>query len=72
MTAVSPGAGGFFRAWPTGAAAPTATFLNYTKGQGTTNTGALSLAPTGTNDLTVKNFAGSAHYVIDLQGYFVE
>ena len=72
VTAVSPGAGGFFRAWPTGAAAPTATFLNYTKGQGTTNTGALSLAPTGTNDLTVKNFAGSAHYVIDLQGYFID
>jgi hypothetical protein len=71
VTAVAPGANGFLRAWPTGAAAPTATYLAYTKGQGITNTGALSLAPTGANDLTMKNFGGSAHYVIDLQGYFV-
>ena len=72
VTAVSPGGNGFFRAWPTGVPAPNATFLNFVQAQSITNTGAITLAPTGANDLTVKNFGGSAHYVVDVQGYFVE
>jgi hypothetical protein len=71
VSAVSPNANGFFRAWPRGRAAPTATFLNYARRAGTTNTGAIALAPTGTTDLTIGNYLGTSHYVIDIQGYFV-
>ncbi|MCU1496076.1 MAG: hypothetical protein JWM47_29 [Acidimicrobiales bacterium] len=70
VTAVSPSANGFFRAWPAGTTAPNATFLNFTKLQSITNTGAISLAATGTQDLTVKNFGATTHYVIDIQGYY--
>ncbi len=72
VTAVIPIGNGFFRAWPAGTPAPNATFLNFTKSEGVTNTGALTLAATGTQDLTVKNFGGPSHYVIDVQGYFVK
>ena len=71
VTAVTPTDDGFFRAWPTGSPPPNATFLNFTKGEGVTNTGSLTLAPTGIQDLTVKNYGGPSHYVIDIQGYFV-
>ncbi|QXC59512.1 fibronectin type III domain-containing protein [Aquihabitans sp. G128] len=71
VTAVSPDGSGYFRAWPSNASAPNATFLNFTKVPGITNTGSLSLAPTGTQDLTVKNFGATSHYVVDVQGYFV-
>ena len=71
VTAVSPEGTGYFRAWPNGEGLPSATFLNFTKHQGTTNTGALKLAPTGALDLSVRNFGGSSDYVIDVQGYYV-
>ena len=69
ITAVAPTGNGFTRVWPTDASSPKATFLNYTRNQGTTNTGALTLAPT-TPDLRLKNFAGPTDYVIDTQGYY--
>lgn len=72
VTAVAPDATGFFRAWPADGPEPGATFLNFTKNQGTTNTGAITLAPSGTLDLKVKNFGGPSHYVIDIQGYFTD
>ncbi len=70
VTAVSPTRDGFFRAWPAGVTPPQATFLNYTGGQRTTNTGSVALAPTGLKDLTVGNYYGTVHYVIDVQGYY--
>jgi sugar lactone lactonase YvrE len=71
VTAVSPGANGFLRAWPSNESAPTATFLNFVKGQSITNTGAISLAPSGTQDLTLKNYSQGSHFVVDVQGYYV-
>lgn len=71
VTAVGPTANGYFRAWPTGVAAPNATFLNYTRGQNISNTGAISVA-NAVLDLTVKNFGGTTHYVIDVQGYYAK
>ncbi|MCU1496990.1 MAG: hypothetical protein JWM47_943 [Acidimicrobiales bacterium] len=70
ITAVAPTATGFTRAWPHGGPVPTATFLNFTKGQGITNTGSVSLATTGTEHLSLFNSGGTTHYVIDVQGYF--
>ena len=70
VTAVSPAATGFFRAWPAGQAAPNATFLNFTKAQNVTNTGAITLAAAGVTDLAVQNYSTGSHYVIDVQGYY--
>ena len=70
ITSVVPSGNGFFRAWGSGGPAATATFLNFTKNQAITNTGAIGLG-SGTQDLTVKNFGSTSHYVIDIQGYFV-
>ncbi|MEO6988176.1 MAG: hypothetical protein ABI239_05955, partial [Aquihabitans sp.] len=69
VSAVSPSANGYLRAWPTGTAAPTATFLNYSKSEATTNTGAIAL---GGGRMSVENFSGRADFVIDVQGYFIE
>jgi hypothetical protein len=71
ITAVSPTAAGFLRAWPAGSPAPTATFLNFAKGTSTTNAGSLAIATTGTQHLQVRNAsAGANHFVIDVQGYY--
>lgn len=70
VSAVEPTAGGFTRLWPTGALPPAATFVNYTKAQGTTNTGAISLGTGG--QLALRNFGGPANYTLDIQGYFIE
>jgi hypothetical protein len=71
ITAVAPtGSAGFLRAWPADTTAPTATFLNYLNGQSITNTGAIPIGPTTPGDITIRNFVGTAHYVIDLQGYY--
>ena len=67
ITAVAPSSSGFFRAWPAGTSIPNATFLNYSKGQGITNTGTI---PIGGSQMSMKNFGGTAHYVLDVQGYF--
>jgi subtilisin family serine protease len=70
VTVVNPSTNGYARAYPAGATPPTATFLNHTKARSTTNTGAVTLATTGTHDLALANAGGPAHYVIDVQGYF--
>ena len=73
MTAVDPADSGFFRAWPNGESMPNATFMNFDRGMDITNTGAITINPEGTGDrhLRIRNFGGSSHYVVDIQGYFV-
>lgn len=71
ITAVVPsGANGFLRAFPSGGAVPNATFINYTVGRGITNTGTVPLNTAATQDLGVKNFGGTIHVIVDVQGYF--
>jgi hypothetical protein len=72
VTAPAPPGTGFLRAWPADSPPPNATMVNYSGGQGTTNTGAvrLSAAP-GTADLSVAAFTSSTHVIVDVQGYFV-
>ena len=70
VTAVGPAAPGFIRMFPAGTAAPTATFLNYSAGRGVTNTGTVPVTGPSLLDVTVANFGGPTHVVIDVQGYF--
>ncbi|HEX2577995.1 MAG TPA: hypothetical protein VHK88_16730 [Aquihabitans sp.] len=69
VSSVTPAGDGFARVWPAGGTPSNGTVLNYSAGKGTTNTGAVAIGETG--GLTVKNFSGPSHYVIDVQGYFV-
>jgi len=69
LTAVSPAGAGYMRAWAAGGSEPTATVLNYA----TVNTGTGATVPIrsgGTTALTVKNYAGPTHLVIDVTGYY--
>ncbi|MEZ5203500.1 MAG: hypothetical protein R2701_03700 [Acidimicrobiales bacterium] len=70
ITAVDPLDSGFFRAWPTGESMPNATFMNFDRGMDITNTGSVTIAPSG--QLRIRNFGGSSQYVIDIQGYFAD
>lgn len=70
ITAVTPNGAGYLRAWPTDEGMPNATFLNYSKGQSITNTGAVTLSIVFIDDLRLKNFGASTHVVIDVQGYY--
>lgn len=70
VTAVGPVGNGFLRAFAAGDAVPNATFVNYTSGTSITNTGTVPLAAAGTQDLSVKNFGGTTHVVVDVLGYF--
>ena len=72
VTTPSPSGTGFLRAWPADAVAPNATMVNYSGGQGTTNTGAVRLSSVvGSADLTVGAFTSPTHVIVDVQGYFV-
>jgi alpha-tubulin suppressor-like RCC1 family protein len=70
LTAVAPTAAGFTRPYPVGGT-PTGTFLNLSAGRSTTNTGSLGLGARGMDDLAIKHFGGSSHYLLDVFGYFV-
>ena len=73
VTAVDPLDSGFFRAWPNGESMPNATFMNFDRGMDITNTGAITVNPDSSDDLQlrIRNFGGTSHYVIDIQGYFL-
>ena len=71
ITAVDPADSGFFRAWPSGQSMPNATFMNFAQGEDLTNTGSLTIATAGPDDLRARNFGGASQYVIDLQGYYL-
>ncbi|MBU6216656.1 MAG: hypothetical protein KGR17_08640, partial [Acidobacteria bacterium] len=72
VTTPSPPGTGFLRAWPADASPPNATMVNYSAGQGTTNTGAVRLSSfVGSADLSVGTFTSSTHVIADVQGYFV-
>jgi hypothetical protein len=71
VTAVSPTTSGFFRAYPANASMPNATFMNYAARQDITNTGAITITQAA-RDLKGRNFGGTTHYVIDIQGYFID
>ena len=74
ITAIDSGSG-FLRAWPANAAAPNATFLNYTDMLNVSNTGAIGInGCTGiclvNTDLRLRAFGSDTHVVVDVNGYY--
>lgn len=74
VTAVAPEGTGFMRAWPIGAAAPTATMLNFERSTGGVGTGAtVTIKPwtvTSAPGLNIRNFGAPSHLVVDVTGYY--
>lgn len=69
VSAAAPTSSGYTRVYPEAGGAPNATFLNYSKGQSTTNTGSVSLDGDGYIELT--NYTGITDYTLDVQGAWV-
>jgi hypothetical protein len=76
VTIVQPTANGNLRMFPAGTAAPNASILNWSAGDGATPNGAIILAGSaGGNHVTVRNdmpgsTTGTVHVIIDTNGYF--
>jgi len=68
VTAVDETTAGFFTVFPTGASLPTASNLNWTKGETVPNLVSVGLGAGG--KVTIYNGLGSADAVVDLEGYF--
>lgn len=68
VTAVSPTATGYLTLWPSGAARPLASNVNFVAGETSPN---LAVVPVGSGgDISVFNSAGSTQVVVDVVGYF--
>ncbi|HRE02747.1 MAG TPA: hypothetical protein PLV68_15705, partial [Ilumatobacteraceae bacterium] len=68
LTAASTTASGYLTVYPFGSAKPTASNLNFTRGQIVPNMAIVPLGPDGR--ITVYNFSGTTDVVIDVLGYF--
>jgi uncharacterized repeat protein (TIGR01451 family) len=68
VTAVSPSANGNIRFWPTGSPFPNVSMLNFSASQTRGNNGIATLGPGG--QVTIQLSGGTAHFVIDVNGYF--
>ncbi|MFC1442705.1 PKD domain-containing protein [Streptacidiphilus sp. N1-10] len=69
LTATAPTAAGYTTAHPGGTATPTASDLNYTRGQTVANQVTVPVAADGTIALTASPGA-AVHLIADLQGYY--
>lgn len=69
FTVVTPSAGGYITAFPTGDTQPVAATVNFEAGSVRGNSGVIKLRQTGGADLTVYASA-STHLVADLLGYY--
>ena len=70
LTATAPAAAGYLHAWPTGQTEPNATLLNYGTSSATAGQ-VVPLAAASPTPLTVKNYAGTTHLIVDVTGYYV-
>ena len=68
VTATGPSLGGYLTVWPTGAARPSASNLNFTAGQTIPN---MVVVPVGDGgQISIFNFSGSVDVVVDVLGWF--
>ena len=68
VTATNPSAPGFLTVWPTGAARPTSSNVNFVAGQTIPN---MVVVPLGTDGhLSIFNYAGTTDVVVDVLGWF--
>ncbi len=70
VTVVSPTADGHLRLWPSGNAMPLVSTINFVANDTAIANGAIVPLSTAPNDLSVFNFSGSAHLILDVTGYF--
>ncbi len=68
LTAIGPGEAGYLSAYPAGSTAPTASNLNFTRGQVVANRAVVTLSATGAIDLVSD---ASTNVAVDVSGYFV-
>jgi hypothetical protein len=70
VTVTGATSGGYLTAYPTGAAAPLASTINFGAGQTRANNAILSLSPAGNLSVYCGIPSGSVDLVIDVTGYF--
>ncbi|MDH6132701.1 PKD repeat protein [Kitasatospora sp. MAA4] len=68
VTATEPDSAGYFTVYPGGTARPGTSNVNFTAGQTVANQVIVPIGPDGT--VKLYNFAGDAHAVVDLFGYY--
>lgn len=68
ITVAQPTLNGWAMAWPSDASQPVASNVNFAKGQTVANFAIVKLSPSG--DFSLYNFTGSAHFIIDVAGWF--
>jgi hypothetical protein len=69
-TVVEPTAGGFLTLYPGGAVRPVASTLNYRAGRTLANSAMVGLGPAGEIVVHCGQPSGTAHFVLDVNGYF--
>jgi len=72
VTSIAATGKGWLRAYPSNAAAPGATFLNYTNAFNASGAGSITLYTGGVTDFKVTNYGYATNLVIDVQGYYVK
>ena len=70
VTATGATAVGHLRVFPTGAALPNASTVNYNAGQARANNAIVSLGAGGAASVYCGQMVGTAHVVVDVSGYF--
>ncbi len=71
LSAITPAAAGFLRAWPKNVATePNATLLNYSKSVNITGGAIIPITPNAAPAVSVRNHGGPTHLTIDVTGYY--
>jgi hypothetical protein len=70
ITVTAPSAAGNLRLYTGGTATPLVSFLNYAAGQTRSNNAITSLSPGGALAVRAQQASGTAHLVLDVNGYF--
>jgi cytochrome b561 len=70
VTVTQPTAAGHITIYPSGIAVPLVSTLNYSAGQTRANNAIVQLGAGGAIAVTCGQAAGTAHFIIDVVGYF--
>jgi hypothetical protein len=70
VTVTGPTVAGHLRLYPAGAALPLVSSINYAAGQTRANNGIVPLGPGGQIAVWCAQASGTAHFILDVSGYF--
>lgn len=70
VTITGPTADSHLRLWPSGTTMPNVSTINFVAGETAIANGAIVPLSSAAQDLSVFNFGGSVHVIIDVTGYF--